>query len=154
MRAAFRLSLLLLAAADAGAAEIHRCRQPDGVLAYQSVPCARDARALGSLSLEPAQEHPEAARAAREERQRIEAWSRQSRGKLAPSLGGRPAGAPAAARSRTPAARSGAADDPAAARCASAREAREAAYRRDGNRMGFDRRRELQDAVTDACGLR
>jgi hypothetical protein len=38
--------------------------------------------------------------------------------------------------------------------CAQARRTREDAYRRDGNRMDFDRRRALQDAVTAACGLR
>jgi hypothetical protein len=157
MRVAFRLTLLLLVAADARAAEIHRCRQPDGVIAFQSTPCAAGAIALGSTPLAAAKPHPDAQRAAREERKRIEAWSRQSSGRLAPSLGGTEARAPAASRSSgsTPRHRGAAGgDDAAALRCSDARAAREAAYRRDGNRMGFDRRRELQDAVTAACGLR
>jgi hypothetical protein len=157
MRTAHRLSLLLLpllAAVDAGGAEIHRCRQADGVVAFQAVPCAHDAHALGSTPIDPVPAHPSAARASREERQRIEAWSRHSRGRLAPSLGGREPRAPAASRSRAPATRGSEAGAGAAVACASARHARELAYRRDGNRMGFDRRRELQDAVSTACGLR
>lgn len=38
------VALMTFAAAAAGAAEIHRCRGADGVVAYQQTPCADDAQ--------------------------------------------------------------------------------------------------------------
>lgn len=144
------LLLLALPAPAARAGEIHACRDAQGARVFQDRPCAADATALGVRPIAARAEDPGARRVAREEARRIAAWERASRARLAPSLGGHaaPAGARGAPSGRRSTSR--AASDA----CAKAREAREAAYRRDGNRMGFDRRRALQDAVINACGLR
>lgn len=142
----------ILCALSAAAADIHQCRAAGGAIAFQDRPCTPEqqtlsVRAAGRAA--PSAAAAAAAAAARAERDRIEAWARASRQRLAHSLGGRAApAAPAKSARATPPARRD------ADACAQARAVREAAYRRDGNRMGFDRRRELQDAVTAACGLR
>lgn len=128
--------------------EIHQCRTAEGALVFQDWPCAPDQQTIATRPIEAAQAPPAASAAERAERRRIDAWERASRERLAPSLGGR-----AAPPARAPASPAPRRDDPRDA-CRQAREAREAAYRRDGNRMDFDRRRALQDAVTAACGLR
>lgn len=146
------IGLLLLALAPGAAcpAEIHACRDATGARVFQDHPCAADAATLAVRPMATAGEAPAAERAAREEARRIAAWERASRARLAPSLGGH--AAPAAARGAP--SRAGAPPRAAPDACASARAARETAYRREGNRMGFDRRRALQDAVSDACGVR
>lgn len=139
---------LAACATSAGAGEIHQCRTAAGALVFQDWPCAGDQQTVSTRPIDAARPAAAAQAAERAERRRIEAWERASRERLAPSLGGRastPGRAPAA-----PAPRRGGAPDA----CQQARAAREAAYRRDGNRMDFDRRRALQDAVTAACGLR
>ena len=132
----------------AAAGEIHQCRSPTGGIVYQDRPCAAGQQPLSTRAVDEAAPSATARAAARAEQQRIAAWERASRDRLAPSLGGR---ASPAARASAPATPSRAAPRDA---CAQARAAREDAYRRDGNRMDFDRRRALQDAVTAACGLR
>ncbi len=141
--------LLLFACAPAVCAgEVFRCRGDDGSAVFQDRPCARHTQALGSTPITAAQPATRDDRAAREERRRIDAWAKASRDRLAPSLGGRARGASVAAPRRA-AERS---TPPAA--CESARRQRAQAYAQDSNRMGFDRRRALDDAVTIACGLR
>lgn len=139
----------ILCALSAAAADIHECRAAGGAIAFQDRPCKPEQQTLSVRAAGRAAPSAAAAAAARTERDRIEAWARASRQRLAPSLGGRaaPAAPAKSARAEPPARRN-------ADACAQARAVREAAYRRDGNRMGFDRRRELQDAVTAACGLR
>jgi hypothetical protein len=142
--------LLLVSVTEAGAAETwHRCRRADGSLAYQPTPCAAHEVAAGQLVLEPAPEPP--AKVRETDRREIEAWARRSRERLAPSLGGRGAGAAPAARDAATRSRG---DSASASACSAARAERDAAYARDSLRMDFDRRRALQDAVTAACGLR
>lgn len=142
--------LLLAGFGDALAADTwHRCRRPDGSLAYQPVPCAAQDIDAGQLVLETP---PAASATGRDpDRKEIEAWARRSRERLAPSLGGRGAGVASAGRGTTRRRDAGGARE---AQCQAARAARDAAYARDSLRMDFDRRRALQDAVIAACGLR
>jgi len=146
-----RIAIVLLMSACApavSAGEVFRCRGADGSAVFQDKPCAAHSQALGSTPITAAQPATRDDRAAREERQRIDAWAKASRDRLAPSLGGRTRGtsvsAPRRAQQRSA--------PPAA--CESARRQRAQAYAQDSNRMGFDRRRALDDAVTLACGLR
>lgn len=141
---------LLPCLAPAAAADVHLCRDAQGARVFQDRPCEPDATALGVRTLEAPAADPSARRVAREEAARIAAWERASRERLAPSLGGKATPARSTGGGRG----AGAAPRGAPDACAQARETRDAAYRRDGNRMGFDRRRALQDAVIEACGLR
>ncbi len=145
------MAMVLLALASATTAsgrEVFRCRSADGSAVFQDRPCAPHTEALGSTPINAAEPAGNDDRAAREEQQRIAAWAKASRDRLAPSLGGR-ARAPSAPAS--PRAKAG---STAPAACESARRQRAQAYAQDSNRMGFDRRRALDDAVTTACGLR
>jgi hypothetical protein len=139
---------LAILAGPAMAGSIHQCRTTAGAIVFQDWPCAAGQQTVSMRPIEDAGPSPAGTAADRAERRRIEAWDRASRERLAPSLGGREPPAGRAPPSRSPPGR-GAPDA-----CQQARQVREAAYRRDGNRMDFDRRRALQDAVTAACGLR
>lgn len=141
---------LLPCLAPAAGAEVHLCRDAQGARVYQDQPCEAGATALGVRTLEVPVADPSAQRVAREEAARIAAWERASRERLAPSLGGKTTPARSTGGGRG----AGAAPRGAPDACAQARATRDAAYRREGNRMGFDRRRALQDALTEACGLR
>lgn len=141
---------LLPCLAPVAGAEVHLCRDALGARVYQDQPCGAGATALGVRRLDAPAADPSAQRAARDEAARIAAWERASRERLAPSLGGkaRPGRGMGGGRG------AGAVSREAPDACAQARATRDAAYRRDGNRMDFDRRRALQDALIEACGLR
>lgn len=152
MRIATRIvAFSLLCSGTAAATEMFKCRTRDGAIAYQTRACSDENAVLGSLSLAAEPPANPAAQAQRKQEQsRFDAWDRASRERLAPSLGGRAkAGKVSAAgsSSRNP-------PDPRVADCERARRERDLAYRRDGNKMNFDRRRQLQDAVILNCGLR
>ena len=140
--------LVLASASTASGREVFRCRGADGSAVFQDRPCARHTEALGSTPIQAMEPANKDDRAAREEQQRIAAWAKASRDRLAPSLGGRARATPAPASPRA----KGSSAPPAA--CESARRQRAQAYAQDSNRMGFDRRRALDDAVATACGLR
>jgi hypothetical protein len=142
------LALFVLATECPAAETWYRCRLDDGSLAYQPKPCERGDEAAGALAVVASPAAPARGRAP--DQAQVDAWARRSRDRLPPSLGGRaaPAAVPRTPSTRRPE------PDARTDRCAKAREAREQAYARNGLDMDFDRRRELQDAVTAACGLR
>ena len=154
----FRFLLILCgflsASFDSGARELYECVRPGAARSFQDVPCAgSDARQNVRVLREPSEQ--EAARIKRAsavhehaDAQFVARFERTTLASLPESLGGPPAPrgarvshAPRRDRRETLSA------------CEQARSRREQAYRRDGNRMGFDERRKLQDAMTDACGL-
>lgn len=146
----FAWSIMLVSLATAaGAAPIYQCLAPDGSRGFQDRPCGGSAHAATVVSFdgerrEPNQHHADPAEAAR-----IAAWEQASRDRLPESLGGRARKWHGSATGRPSRANRLPTDA-----CTQARAEREAAYRTDSNRMGFDRRRALHDAVLAACGLR
>jgi hypothetical protein len=133
------LVILCLARALA-ARELYVCERPGAARAFQDTPCADPgaAQSIRAVADPPVAAVPLSAGAMRLERAALAA--------LPESLGGaapHPARANGVRRERAAAADA----------CTHARERRERAYRRDGNRMSFDQRRALQDAMNDACGL-
>ena len=151
------LLLLALLPLDAAfARELFVCTGRDGVRAYQDAPCAESSagivRVLPDQPLDdPRLQSERLARSRAQQARELDAQQsrleRAARGALPASLGGSEPRASRAAPARRAAQRTPSA-------CDAARERRERAYRRDGNRMDFARRRELQDALDEACGLR
>ncbi|MFN9739988.1 MAG: DUF4124 domain-containing protein, partial [Pseudomonadota bacterium] len=75
----------------AAAAAVLQCRGAGGVIAFQDRPCPPEQQALSVRAAGRAAPSAAAAAVVRAESDRIEAWARASRLRLAHSLGGRAA---------------------------------------------------------------
>jgi len=140
----------------AGAREVYRCRTPDGALRFGDTPCPVAAAETAMVTLRdptPAERRRDSAQAearargyADAEARRIAQLEAEATSRLPPTLGG---------SARAPAARATAQHaqnpDPKEHACAGAKANRDKAYRERGNKMNFDERRRLQDAVGTAC---
>ena len=150
------MQFCLLAALDSGARELYECARAGAPRSFQDVPCGesdvrQSVRVLPDHAQDlPAREAERVARASaaleREDAALVARFERAALAGLPESLGGRPAPARSGRAAHAP-------RREASSPCEQARAKRDLAYRRDGNRMGFERRRALQDAQDEACGL-